>query len=535
MKTEKVMKRRTVTSGLLLASALLCAPALSVPAYAQTQPSTITGGFDVGPGGFKGLFNPLAATSGFTWMSYYLEPLVIYNAELSKIVPALADSWEVNADKTVYTFKLTKAKWHDGMAFTSKDVKFTLGLAKNGESGSVFAARLSSIASVETPDDSTVVVKLSAPNASLLDTLGKVMIVPEHALKDIAPAQLAKNEWWSTKAIGTGPFKFSKYVTDQYVELAANEAYRGGRPKVDRIINRYFKDSGAAVAALRAGEIQFSYVEPDDVPLFKGNASFRVIEGSSYVANFIGFNQEVDLWKDVRVRQAVMYAIDRNAIIESLYKGAAKPANCGYVVDSLLPKGIETYSYDPAKAKALLKEAGWDKINGNKPIPWLTYYTNPLAANVMGAIQAMLADVGINVVPRAVDTATYNGIIYAKTPNYADFPLVYAGLGNGPDPASINMGLNEAQIPPAGANFLRIRMPEVTTAFNTALAETDASKIDAKYQDVCKAMNKNLPWASMWVANRYGVVSANIENFVWTPAPGGGPFASSPEKWSLKK
>lgn len=515
-----------------LGVALLACSALIAPAQAQ-DPKTITGGFDVGPGGFQGNFNPMAATSGFTWLSIYFEPLVTYDAALSKFVPSLASSWEVSADQKTYSFKLAEETWHDGEKFDSADVKFTIELNKNPEAGSVLAARLKSIASVEAPDPRTVVITLSEPNAALLDSLTKVLILPEHAVSKIPVAELAKNAWWSTSPVGTGPFKFTKYETDRFVELAADEDYRGGRPKVDRLINRYFENSAAAVAALRAGEIQFTYVEPDDVSAFASDAAYHVIEGNSYVANYIGFNTEVPLWKDLKVRQAVMHAIDRKAIIESLYKGAASEANCGYVIDRLVPQGIEPYAYDPEKAKALLTEAGWDKINGDKPITWLTYYTNPLATNVMAAIQAMLAQVGINVVPRAVDTAAYNGIILAKTPKPEEFPLVYAGLGNGPDPSSINIGLNEKQIPPVGNNFLHIREPDLNTALDAALAETDASKRDARYQDVCKAMNAHLPWATMWVANRYGVASTKLKDFVWTPAPGGGPFDTDAEKWSL--
>jgi peptide/nickel transport system substrate-binding protein len=515
----------------LLAAALLATTAFAAPALAQDR--TITGGFDVGPGGFQGNFNPLAATSGFTWLSTYLEPLVIYNADLSAVVGDLASSWEVSEDQLTYTFHLVKETWHDGQQFTSADVAFTIGLAQDGATGSVFASRLAPIASVETPDDATVVIKLSAPNAAMLDSLTKVLILPQHALKDMTPESLAKSDWWSTAVVGTGPFKFSRYVTDQYVELVADDDYRDGRPKVDKLINRYFENSAAAVSALRAGEIQFTFVEPDDVSTFEGDAAYRVIPGASYVVNYIGFNQEVPLWKDLRVRQAVMYAIDRQSIIDSLYGGAATLANCGYVDQRLVPAGIEPYAYDPDKARTLLDEAGWADINGDKPITWLTYYTNPAAANVMAAVQAMLSQVGINVVPRAVDTPTYNGIIYAPTPNYDDFPLVYAGLGNGPEPSSINIGLNESQIPPNGANFLHIRTPEVTDALNAALAEPDAAARDGKYQDVCAAMNHTLPWATMWVANRYGVASTSLQDFVWTPAPGGGPFDADPEKWDI--
>ncbi|HTN63462.1 MAG TPA: ABC transporter substrate-binding protein [Devosia sp.] len=528
------MHIRTITRALAITGLMLGATALTAPAFAQDA-KTITGGFDVGPGGFPKNFNPLAATGGFTWLNTYLEPLVIFNADLSALEGDLATEWTVSPDQLTYTFKLAKETWHDGEAFTSKDVKFTIELAQNAASGSVFAGRLGSIESVEAPDDSTIVLKLSHADGGLLSILAQVMILPEHALGSMAPESLATSTWWSTTPIGTGPFKFTKYVTDQYVELAADTDYRGGTPKVERLINRYFENPAAAVAALRAGEIQFTFVEPEDAKTFDGDAAFRVIEGNSFVVNYVGFNQKVDLWKDVRVRQAFMYAIDRNAIIESLYGGAATLANCGYVAPHLVPQGLNDYAYDPEKAKALLAEAGWADLNGDKPITWLTYYNSPQAANVMAAVQAMLAQVGINVVPRVVDVPTYNGIVYKEgNPDWNEFPLIYAGLQNGPNPAGINVGLNKSQLPPAGANIMRIEFDDLSAAFDAALGETDATQVDAKWQDVCKVMNEELPWATMWVANRYGVASNDLVDFVWTPAPAGGPYAAHPEKWDIK-
>lgn len=514
-------------------AALLGATALGGPAFGQAG-STITGGFDVGPGGFPGNFNPLAATAGLTWLSTYYEPLVIYNAELSALQGALASDWTVSEDLRRITFTLVEETWHDGEAFNADDVRFTIELAKNAEAGSVFAARLGAIESVEVIDDRTVVLNLSSPDASLLATLSQVMILPEHALGGENPASLATSTWWATSPVGTGPFKFTQYVTDQYVELAADEDYRNGRPVTDRLINRYFDNPAAAVAALRAGEIQFTYVEPDDAVRFTNEADFTVIEGASFVVNYIGFNHRVGLWDDVRVRKAVMHAIDREMIIESLYGGAATQANCGYTADHLVPGGIDPYEYDPEKARALLAEADWASINGDAPITWLTYYAAPLSDNVMAAIQAMLAQVGINVVPRVVDVPTYNGIVYREgTPDWNEFPLVYAGLQNGPNPAGINVGLNESQLPPNGANIMRVEMPELSAAFDAALGETDAAQSDARWQEVCRVMNEQLPWGTMWVANRYGVVSNDLVDFVWTPAPAGGPFASHPEKWAI--
>lgn len=526
------MRLKAMTAGVLLAASLLSATALT-PALAQEK--TISGGFDVGPGGFPRHFNPLNATAGFTWLSIYFEPLITYSADMTKLQGELAESWTVSEDGKTITFKLADAKWHDGQPFTSKDVKFTVEFAKNPDTGSTFAARLGSIESVETPDDRTAVLKLSEADGSLLANMSQLLMLPEHALAEIDVKQLADSTWWSTSPIGTGPFKFKTYVTDQYVELVANEDFRKGRPKVDRLINRYFENSATAVAALRSGDIDFTYVEADDAAKLKSDPGIRVIEGSSAVANYIGFNGELDLWKDLRVRQAFMYGIDRETIVAQIFGGAAKVANCGYVAENLVPGDIEKYEYDPEKARTLLEEAGWDEINGDKPITWLTYYNNPLVANVMAAIQAMMAQVGVNLVPRVVDPPTYNGIVNAPEPDFNAFPIVYAGIRNGPDPSAINVAFNQSQIPPAGNNFLRIRDEKVSQALDAAMSEIDADAATAKYQEVCRAMNESLPIAPMWEANRYGAASAKLENFVWTPAPAGGPYEAHPELWDIKE
>jgi len=522
---------KSVMRGLVIAG-LLGATALATPVMAQEK--VITGGFDVGPGGLAKNFNPLAATGGFMWLKTYFEPLVIYNAELSAIEGALASEYTISDDLLTYTFKLDEETWHDGETFDAADVAFTLDLARDAESGSVFAARLDAIESVEIPDERTVILKLSRTDSSLLSVLGQLMILPEHALSGIPAAEIATSQWWSTTPIGTGPFKFNRYVTDQYVELVADADFRDGAPKVDKLINRYFENAAAAISALRAGEIQFTYVESDDAATLANDPNINVIEGQSYVVNYVGFNQKVDLWKDVRVRQAFMYAIDRQAIVDAMYGGAAEIAQCGYVAPHLVPDGLNDYSYDPEKARQLLAEAGWEEINGDKPITWLTYYGTPQAANVMAAVQSMLAEVGINVVPRVVETATYNDIVYAAEPDWDEFALTYAGLQNGPNPASINIGLNKSQLPPAGSNVVRVEFDDLSAAFDAAIGEPDPAKADARWQDVCRIMNEELPWGTMWVANRYGAASTQLEDFVWVPAPAGGPYADHPEKWSLK-
>ena len=530
------MNSITRRDSLRLASAsALAAPMILRAAPALAATNVLSGGFDVGPGGLPGKFNPLAATAGFTWLNLYYEPLVFYDPTLSHIGPGLALKFEASPDGRAYTFHLDpKAKWHDGQAFTSADVAFTIGLAKDDKTGSIFSASLAPISSVETPDAATAVLKLAKPDTSLLDVLTKIMMLPKHALGSMAPASLAESAWWHTRPLGTGPFMFKSYTEGQFVQLSAFAGYRRGAPKLAGLVNRYFKSTADAVAALKAGEIQFTYVEPNDAKLFAHAAHDRLIAGASYVVNYVGFNHIIPLWKDLRVRQAVMHAIDRQAIVKSLLGGAATLANCAYTTGPSLPPHLDAYPHDPAKAKQLLAAAGWDKINGAKPLPMITYYGDPLVGNILAAMQSMLGQVGIHVAPRQLDVATYNGIVRGANTNPMEFPLTYAGAQDGPDPGVMASFFETNQAPPVGANVMRVAIPALDKELSAAAAEVDDAKRMALYRQAAATMNRELPWGFMWVARRYGVVADTVQNFVWTPAPGGGGYDPSAQLWALK-
>ena len=306
----------TRRQGLSLASAAVAARS----ARAQPARNVLVGGFDVGPGGYPGNFNPLAATAGFQWLNLYYETLVLYETTaLENIVGSLAEKFEANAARTEYTFHLAPdVKWHDGAPFTSDDVAFTIALAKDARAGSINGSRLADVTEVRTPDPATAVLVLAKPNAGLLDTLTRLMMLPKHALEPLPRDGLDHNPWWAKTPVGTGPFSFVRYQTDQFGELKANPDYRRGRPKLDGMLNRYFKNTAGAVAALRANEIQFSYVEADEAQAFAGNNSFNAIQGNSWVLNYLGFNHAAGMWGDVRVRRAVLHAINRDAFVKSV-------------------------------------------------------------------------------------------------------------------------------------------------------------------------------------------------------------------------
>lgn len=507
------------------------APTSASPAATGPSGGTLTGGFDVGPNGTAQIFNPLTVGGGFLWFEKYFSKLLVYDVKFTKLQADVAESWDVSADGKQFTFHLRKGVlWHDGQPFTSDDVKFSIELAKNVDSSSVYAPRYAGITDIATPDPLTVVITSAVPDASLLDTMTLPAMLPKHALSAIAPKDLVKNAWWSTNPIGTGPFKWSKYVPDQYVELTASDTYWRGRPKLDKLINRYFKESGSALVALQKGEIQFTYLTLDESEVVKKDANFTILPGPSQTANHLIFNFKDPRFQDLRVRQAFMYAIDRSAIVDQLFKGTAVIIPCAFDNPKYIPSGLNDYKRDVAKAKQLLQAANWDKIKG-QPIEILTYYSDQLSNDVLVSMQQQLADVGVQVTIRAVDGASFTAAI-----NKGDVPLAYAGLGNGPDPDASSIGFLSTAAPPSGANRGFYSNADLDKSYLAGRADVDPTKRTADYQNACKIQNDQLPWGPMWVAQRFGAVSKNVQNFVYTPAPGGGgrDYDQS-ELWTIAK
>lgn len=525
---------RTLIWVWLLVALTLAGPSVALaqqeasPAATGGSGGTMTGGFDVGPGGAPEVFNPLLATAGATWLETYFSKLVLYDVEFTAIQGELAESWEVSADGLQYTFRLQPGvTWHDGTPFTADDVKFTIDLVKNPESGSYLAAKFPAISEVTVQDPATAVIALSEPNAALLDALSFLVMLPKHALEAILPADLVQSDWWFTTPIGTGPFMWSQYAPGEYVELVAYDNYWRGRPKLDRLINRYYKEPGAAIIALRAGEIDFTYATADEAMALEGEPGFQVISGPSQVVNYLGFNLQDPRFADVRIRQAFMYAIDRQTIIDQLFQGTAVAVPCSYSIEAFQAPDANAYEPDPEMAQSLLTEAGWDGIQG-EPLEILTYYNDQLSSDILVTIQQMLTDAGIEVTLRTVDVPTFNQIM-----GTTDWDIIDAGNANGPDPDTNATNFVSTLTPPEGFNRTYVNIPEVDALFAEGRTITDPTQRAAVYQEICGILNEQVPWAFMWVSDRFGVVSDRVSNFVWTPAPGGGRYYGATELWSV--
>jgi peptide/nickel transport system substrate-binding protein len=510
----------------VLVLGLLVAPLSGLAQEASPEPAggTLTGAFDQGPGGCPECFNPLLATAGFTWLEKYYSKLMLYDINFTGIQGELAESWEVSEDGLTVTIKLRDGVlWHDGEPFTSEDVKFTIELAKNPDSGSYIGAKFNGVTAIETPDELTAVITLAAPNAPLLDAFTFLVMLPEHALRDIAPADLVQSDWWRTNPIGTGPFKWNSYEPGQYVELVAFEDYWRGRPQLDRIINRYFPEAGSSVIALRSGEIQFSYLTADEALSLEGDQAVSMLSGPSQVPNYLGFNMNQERFQSQQVRQAFMYAIDRATIIEQLFQGTAEQIGCLFYLPQYVPGDLNTYDYDVAMAQQLLEEGGWD----GSSVEIITYYADQLSQDVLTTIQQFLGDAGVTVTLRTADVPTYNQIM-----TDGQFDVTYAGAANGPDPDVLSTHFESKAQNPGALNRSNISDPELDRLFLEGRQAIDPATRESAYQQICRIMNEQVYWAPLWISTRFGGTNGT-GTFIWTPAPGGGRYYDAAETWTV--
>ncbi len=491
---------------------------------------TLVGAFDVGPGGAPQVI-PYFDTAGRDWLSKIWSPLISWDETMSGLVPEIAVEWTSNDDATVWTFELREGVlWHDGEALTADDVVFSLNLALDPEAVTSFPTlsqlQRESVLSVTALDELTVQIEVDAPRPRLPFFMIFLWILPEHELADINPAEYQNLDWFFTNPIGTGPFMHDEFEDDQFWALVPNPDYFRGAPKLDRLVNRYFADETAAVLALEAGEIDFTYAS-GDVALGLAD-EFDLYDGPSGVTNYFIFNLRNPALADVRVRQAMLYAIDREAITETILEGTAEVVPCIAPFPAMWPEEYNDYAYDPDLARELLAEAGWDS---SQSIEVMTYYDSQFHLDAMAAQQAFLADVGVNIVPVSQDVPTYNSYFYTGEGWDISYRGIGVNVGNFPFTFYVSGGWDTVDgLPLAGEEF-----PELVELLEAAQAEADPDAYLGLLQDICAFQNEVALEGYMWTAVRFGVGSPSLRDFHWFPAAGGGPYISNAHLWYVEE
>jgi len=439
-----------------------------------------------------------ALSSDLSYYRHVFDSLVTPDDRL-RPQPGLAESWRVIGD-TIYEFKLRRGvRFHDGSEFDAQDVAYTLErLPKVPNGDRLTAGKLQPISKVEVVDRYTVRLHTARPDSGILRALGQLFILPKKLGADVASDQFSNGK----AAIGTGPFKFVSWTRGDRMVLARNDAYWGEKPAFDKVEFRVIRNSASRVAALQAGDVDMiDFVPPLDVPklgrdpkidIFKASAA-RVIlleldtvrDQTPFVTDHNGKPLDRNPFKDIRVRQAISHAINRQLIVDRVMEGLAEPAT------QPMPAGFGGYNdtlkvpaYDPERAKKLLAEAGYP--NG---FAMTLHCTNDRYVNDTAFCQAigqMLARVGIRV---TVDTMP--GSVYFPKFNERAFSAFILGWGNSSgDASSILTSVVHSPDKASGRGSWNktYANPALDAAIDKALGTVDDQRREALYAETMKTI-----------------------------------------------
>ena len=449
--------------------------------------------------------------------------LVTISADLQGMVGDLAESWEI-ADTTA-TFKLRQnATWHDGTPVTAKDVVFTINMltdpATTSRWGSTFrnvvgyddaqatpSAGPTSLSGVTAPDDYTVQIDLTQPDSGMLSGFMFISIMPEHILGTADRATITELPFWTTsERVGAGPFKFTNLVEGERVELVAHEGYHFGAPQIKNLNLLFFSSAETSLAAFQQGASLAAPMTIDDVELVGGIEGAEAIPFPAGVG-YIAYNLYQEYLQDKRIRQAMAYAIDKKTIAETIYQGQVEAVSTEMpYLTWIQPPEANPYDYDPEKAKALLDEAGW---TGEHTLGLWYYYTDPITAAAMEAIQQYLQAVGIQTELKFDDGS---GVRTKEVKDHT-WDMTYGSYGAQPAPANLT-----AVWGPPGYITYGWSNDEFNAEMDAALLTYDQDEQAAHYQKAILILNEEAP--NVWLFDRKNLVAVNtgkLENSVWGP------------------
>ncbi|MBL6602919.1 MAG: ABC transporter substrate-binding protein [Alphaproteobacteria bacterium] len=426
-----------------------------------------------------------------------------------KMVPMLAESYEMSADGKTVTFKLRKnVRWHDGKPFTSADVKFTiLEVLKKVHPRGPNSFR--EVSRIDTPDDHTAIFHLDNPAPYMMRSFSayESPMVPMHLLEgqDVKSASLANNP------VGTGPFKFVEWKKGQYIRLDKNEDYwQEGLPYLDRIVGRFIPDASTRTAAMENGEVMYAAYNAipniDAVRLKERDDIGVTTDGYSMInpMALIEFNTIEGPFVDPAIRRAISTAIDRRFMIDTIFFGYGKPATSALSsnfkatnLHAAMPNYPETG--DVAAANAMLDAAGYAKdANGVRMRAVLDII--PYGEDWRRAgeyLKQVMGDIGIEVELRYEDVPTWLKRVYH---NY-DFEMNINYFYQLPDPVlgvHRHYGTNQIRQGTHFVNSSRYSNPDLDALLDSGSKEPDAAKRTATYKEVQEILAQDMPVVNLF-------------------------------------
>ncbi|MEW2358720.1 ABC transporter substrate-binding protein [Spirillospora sp. NPDC029432] len=416
----------------------------------------------------------------------------------NKVVPGLAESWDVSKDGKDYTFTLRSGlTWHDGKPLTSRDVKFTIDAVKAAAADAPRSRNFESVESVETPDATTVKVELSEPFAPLLDALS-MGLLPEHALKGKKITDAA----FGQSPVGAGPFRLTTFKPGQYAELEAFGGYYEGAPKLPKIVIKYVPDDTARLIQLKNGEVDGAHVQPQQAAKAGdvGGVRLETYPTADYRALMLNF-KKLPVFADKRIRQAMNFAIDRDAFVKSVLLGHGSPATGPLDESPYKAAGAAPFTHDAAKVDELMKAAGYAEngqglwAKGGKTVRFelSTFAEDSSRVAILNVAATQLKARGFDVVPnpRPRDWVRKN---------WGELEAFVVGWGTPYDPDTSVYGPfhSSEALANGGSNYGTYSNPDVDKALDAARRTSDPEKRKALYGDFQKALAEDPPF--VWIS-----------------------------------
>lgn len=452
-----------------------------------------------------------------------------------KIVGDLAESFDVLRGGLEIVFHLRRnVRWHDGYPFTAEDVLFTYQKLRDPKVQTPYGDSFLDVSDVSTPDPYTVRVTYKEPYAPGL--LSWAMgIVPKHVYAPPArhtPGRATSTDTASVdfnthpanrKPIGTGPYRFKEWKSDQYIVLEANPDSFGGKPYLQRYIYRVIPDQSVQFLEMRNQSIDSISLTPDQYKaydaIFQNHTRYQY-PAFKYV--YMGFNLRNPLFKDLRIRKALALAIDRDQIVEGITLGLGHRLSGPYAIRSwAYNKDVPPLPFDVDAAKALLKEAGWTPgLDGKlqkagKPFRFtlMTNQGNKVRALCAEVIQRQLASLGIDVQVRIIEWSTFIKEFIDKK----NFEAVVMGWSTGLDPD--NFGIwHSSQQKEGQYNFCSYNNPEVDRLLIEGRRTFDFAKRQAIYQKIHAQIAADVPYVFLYCPDELLAIHKRIQGPEVAPA-----------------
>ncbi len=458
--------------------------------------------------------------------------LVKYGTDLS-VIGDLAESWDISKNGLIITFHLRKGvKWADGVEFTAHDVMFGYKTIIDEKTPTAYSEDFKQVKKAEVLDKYTFRVIYEKPFAPALTSWGGLVVLPAHLLegKDIAKTEFARNP------IGLGPFRLVKWSPGQELILDSYKDYFDGRPRLDHYIFRIIPDRATMFLELQAGGVDMmdltpvQYTKQTETEFFRNN--FRKFRYPQFVYTYMGFNLKHPFFKDRRVRQAIACAIDKSELVDVVLFGLGSPATGPYVPNTWpYNPGVKKYEYNPAMARQLLKEAGWEDADGDgilekdgRPFEFTirTNMGNSLRMNTATIIQWRLAKVGIKVKIEAIEWSTFVNEFIDKR----RFEAVILGWSIGLDPDQYDIW-HSSKTKEKEFNFVSYGNPEVDDLLEKGRRTFAVEERKKAYFRIQEILADELPYIFLYVPDATPIVNNRFKGI--QPSPIG--IAYNLPKW----